>query len=178
MKKSGKIAMIAASGMVFAGIVISLCAMCAMGFDFSKMETATFRTETHPVEQSFSRICVEGAGSDVRLYLSDDDSCRVQCHEREGLESIIEIKDDTLYIRQRTTAHGSSISAYLLNMMKSESICRKAAISPLRQACTAGISWCRRNFAFRKPTYKAPAEELNCMHQWKVTCFCARTAGT
>ncbi len=101
MKKSGKIAMIAASGMVFAGIVISLCAMCAMGFDFSKMETATFRTETHPVEQSFSRICVEGAGSDVRLYLSDDDSCRVQCHEREGLESIIEIKDDTLYIRQQ-----------------------------------------------------------------------------
>lgn len=103
MKKSKKITIVAAAITVAAGLIISFGAMCAMGFDFRKMNTVSFTVNTYQVDEDFSGISVEGAESDIRLLPSEDGSCRVVCNESDKIYHSVSVKDGVLTVTRTDT---------------------------------------------------------------------------
>lgn len=93
----------AAVALVAAGLVIAFGAMAAMDFDFNKMNTLHFATNTYSIDKSFTDISIETAECDIRLLPSEDDSCRVVCEESKEIFHSVSVKNNTLTI-DRTDA--------------------------------------------------------------------------
>lgn len=137
MKQGKKIALTTASALVFAGLVLSVSSMCAMDFDFSKLETTPLHSETIQVEQSFTNISMTGTSCDIQFLPAPDDSCTVTCSLRQGNRCEAQVQDGTLYIRQweeqkwylGISLHPEEIRVYL----------PKTATAPSRRKQTAGI---------------------------------------
>ncbi len=100
MKKTKNTAIIIAVMMIAVGLVASFSAMVAMGFDFTKMNTLTFVTNTYTVDESFSGISINGAECDIRLYPSEDGVCKVVCHESDKISHSVEVKEKTLTVER------------------------------------------------------------------------------
>lgn len=101
MKKSKKIALLAAAIMVAAGIVSVISAAVWLGFDFAKMNTVQFKTATHTVNQSFTSISIEAMDCDVEFYPSDGGKCEVKCDENEKVKHTVSVKDGTLTVKRQ-----------------------------------------------------------------------------
>lgn len=100
MKRSAKIALILAAVLTVAGLVISFFAMVGLGFDFKKLDTDEFSSKTHTVTEDFAQIKADLNVSDLRLVLSDDGSCRVECHERSNMPHSVTVENGALVIRE------------------------------------------------------------------------------
>lgn len=98
MKNQKKIAIWAAVGLVVAGLILSFAALCAMDFDFNKMNTLKYATNTYALEEPFSNISIKTAECDLRLLPSEDDSCKVVCEESEEIFHSVTVENNTLTI--------------------------------------------------------------------------------
>lgn len=67
-----------------------------LGFD--KLDTEKYETSTFEISEGFSSISISADTADVLLALSDDDTCRVVCYERDGVEHSADVRDDTLVV--------------------------------------------------------------------------------
>lgn len=100
MKTSKKVMIIVASASVFVGLFISLGALIAMNFDFSRLNSVTFVTNTYSVEEAFSNVSVDGAECDVRLLLSEDGSSKVVCKESDRISHSVAVNSGTLTVER------------------------------------------------------------------------------
>lgn len=109
MKKGKKITLIVAGCMVLAGLIIAAVGLAAVQFDVSRFCTVNsemvhyenYETVHYEIEEGFHHISIAGAGSDVHLYPSEYDTCRVVCTETKGITFDVGVKDDTLYIQRQ-----------------------------------------------------------------------------
>ena len=100
MKRSARIALILAAVLTVARLVISFFAMVGLGFDFRKLDTDELSTKTHTVTEDFAQIRAELNVSDLRLAISDDGSCRVECRERSNVPHSVAVENGALVIRE------------------------------------------------------------------------------
>lgn len=100
MRTAKKNAILIAVILIVVGFFISLGGLFAMGFDFNKMNTLDFVTNTYTLDGGFSNISIKGAECDVRFLLSEDDSCRVVCKEGDKISHSIAVKDNILEIER------------------------------------------------------------------------------
>lgn len=98
MKQFQKKYAAAALTLIAGGILIALCGMLAMGFDFTRMNTLNFVTNTYDVDEAFSDISVVGAECDIRLLPSEDGTCQVVCTESDRIDHSVEVVNGTLNI--------------------------------------------------------------------------------
>ncbi len=101
MKSSKKIAIIVVVAVITIGIVLSTCAMFAMGFDFTKLNTVSFETNTYSIDNEFTSISVNGAECDIRLIPSEDEICKVVCQESDKISHTVDVKNNKLMIERR-----------------------------------------------------------------------------
>lgn len=101
--KHTKKAILVAVALVAAGLVIAFGGMAAMNFNFNKMNTLRFTTNTYSVDESFTNISIETAECDIRFLPSEDDSCKVVCEESKEIFHSVSVKNNTLTI-DRTDA--------------------------------------------------------------------------
>ncbi|MDE6208942.1 MAG: DUF4097 domain-containing protein [Lachnospiraceae bacterium] len=100
MKKNKKIAIFVALTLISVGFVVSLGAMAVMNFDFTKMNTLNFVTNTYQVDETFSGISVDGAECDVRFVVSGDNQCSVVCNEGDKIYHSVTVENNTLIIER------------------------------------------------------------------------------
>lgn len=100
MKKSARNAMLLALGLCVLGLVIAFMGMLAMGFDFKKFDTDEVLVRTYTVDEGFSHITVMTTENDVRLALSEDESCRVACDETDQITYTVAASNGTLTVRE------------------------------------------------------------------------------
>lgn len=98
MKKGKKIALMVAGCMILVGLVMTAGGFAAARFDVSRLNTVSFETKTYEIGEAFHHISIDGAGSDVRLYPWEEDTCKVVCTEEDDVTFAVEVKDDTLHI--------------------------------------------------------------------------------
>ena len=84
MKKGKKTAIIVALILVVLGILISAGAIAMLNFNFEKMNTLTYVTQTHFVDEDFSSISVNGAECNVKIIPAEDGKCKIVCTEGES----------------------------------------------------------------------------------------------
>lgn len=98
MRKS---AWITALCLSVAGILLVTIALFAVNFDFSRLDTNEYISETYTIEKDFFTIISNTDTADIQFLPSEDGTCRVVC-EQMNVDAPItaEIWDNQLYITQ------------------------------------------------------------------------------
>jgi len=98
MTKTTKIWPITATSLVLIGCVLFAGVMSMLGWDFMKLSTVTYETNTYEIGEVFDRISMNTDNADVVFVLSNDGKCKVECYEREKAKHTATVKDGMLTI--------------------------------------------------------------------------------
>lgn len=98
MKKSKKVAIIAAIVMLIVGSLISIGALVSLNFDFLKLSSGNFVTNTYTIDDDFSDIFVNGDVCDIRFVPAENNVCKVICNENDNILYSVNVEENTLRI--------------------------------------------------------------------------------
>lgn len=98
MSKTVKMWLIAAAVLTVLGQIIFVAAMAAIDFDFSKLNTMKYETNTYEVSGSFDKISIDVKTTNIVFARSDDESCKVVCFEAEKMKHSVRCTNGTLTI--------------------------------------------------------------------------------
>lgn len=122
MKKRTIAWLVAAIVLVLVGGILFACAMTAMGWNFARLNTVEYETNTHEIREAFEDISIETSTADVLFVLSDDDVCKIVCREPKDDTHAVSVENGTLTISQgenrqpiriNFTSAGTKITVYL-----------------------------------------------------------------
>lgn len=101
MQKTTKICLVAAACLVFVGLTLFAVVMSVYHWDFKKLSTEAYETNTFEIDDLFDGISINSETSDIRFALSDDGKCRVVCYEQKHVKHEVSIQDNTLIITEK-----------------------------------------------------------------------------
>lgn len=99
MRKSVKTRLILASVLVVFGLAVFTGVMFAYDWDFSKLNTVAYVTNTYQVNENFNGISINTNTTDVTFAPSDDATCRIVCHEMENVKHTAKVQNGILTIQ-------------------------------------------------------------------------------
>lgn len=108
MKTKTKTWLIIASSLVLIGCIIFAGVMTALKWDFMSLATVEYETNTYEISETFDAISVNTDTADITFVHSEDDSCRVECHEEVNTKYSVIVEDGTLnvdLIEERSAYH-------------------------------------------------------------------------
>ncbi len=79
--------------MLFGGV------MMAYDWNFKKLSTVKYETNSHTVREPFHGISVETGTANVTFLPSEDGSCKVVCYEEEKVKHVVTVENGTLNIQ-------------------------------------------------------------------------------
>lgn len=98
MNKTAKNWLIAAVILVASGFLIFIGAMAAINFDFTKLSTWEYETNTYEVDENFNNISIDVNITDVVFEKSNDESCKIVCYEAKQMKHSVSCSNGTLTI--------------------------------------------------------------------------------
>lgn len=98
MSKSKKMWLVIATSLVFFGMAMFVIVMSVNEWDFSKLNTAKYETNTYQISEEFSNISIKTIRTDIDFEISEDGKCSVVAYEQEKVTHSVEVIGDTLTI--------------------------------------------------------------------------------
>lgn len=98
MKKGTVVWLIIAAALVLAGIIILGGALSMLGWDFNKLSTVKYETNTHEINADFEDISIVSDTSLIKILPSDDDSVKVVCYEEKKAQHKASVSEGALKI--------------------------------------------------------------------------------
>lgn len=98
MSRSTKICLIVATSLVVAGIIMFGLVMTMLKWDFLKLSTAEYESNSYEIDDSFHNISIDTDTADITFLPSEDGKCKVVCHESEKEKHEVTVQNDTLVI--------------------------------------------------------------------------------
>lgn len=99
MRKATKIWFITAASLVLLGCILFAGVMTALKWDFSKLSTVKYETNTHEISEPFGDISLTTDTADIMFALSGDRKCRVECCEDENAKHSVNVENGTLVVK-------------------------------------------------------------------------------
>ena len=99
MRKTTKIWIVIAASLVFVGLIMFAAVMSKYKWDFSKLSTGKYETNTYEISEEFSNLSMNTDTADIIFALSDDGKCRVECYEEEKAKHSVAVQENTLVIK-------------------------------------------------------------------------------
>ena len=93
-----KIWIIIAVCLVVTGLVVFAAVMTSYGWDFSKLNTAKYETNTYDISDEFQSISIQSNTADVIFEVTDKSECRIVCYEAEKAKHSVSVKNGVLMI--------------------------------------------------------------------------------
>lgn len=103
MDNTVKIWLIVGAALVILGLVIFAIVMTVNHWDFSKLSTVRYMTNTHTLNVDFTDIFIETNTAELLFVPSDDGTCKVVCHESEKERHSVTVQDGVLTIQKTDT---------------------------------------------------------------------------
>ncbi len=103
MGRKTKVWLIAATSMILLGSLIFGGVMMALNWDFTKLSTVSYETNTYEINQSYENISIHTKTSDVEIVPSADGKTTVICKEETKLRHRVFVENGTLTIRLEDT---------------------------------------------------------------------------
>lgn len=91
--------LIIAALLIVVGCVAFVVTMAALDWDFTRLSTTQYDTNTYTASEDFSKIHIFTEEADVLFALSDDNTCKVLCQEEANARHAVDVQNDSLYIR-------------------------------------------------------------------------------
>ena len=88
--------LIAATALIFVGCITAVCALAMQDWDFSRLSTVNYETNTHPVTEDFHNISINTDTAHVTFLPADGTEAYVICREQENLRHTVTVADGTL----------------------------------------------------------------------------------
>lgn len=98
MKRAEKIWLTVAVSFILVGLFIFIGALVVLDFDFSKISTEKYVTNTYVINESFNNISINVATTEIEFKRSNDGKCRIECHEEEKIKHIATVKNGALTV--------------------------------------------------------------------------------
>ena len=98
MKKTTKVWLIAASSLVLIGGILFVIMMSTLGWDFTKLSTTKYETNTYDLNDAFDSISFKTDTADIVFALSDDGKCKVECYEDESQKHSVAVENNMLVV--------------------------------------------------------------------------------
>lgn len=98
MKKATMLLLIAAVSLILIGGVIFVCAMAALQWDFTRLSTTNYETNSYEIDEAFAAITVNTDTADVIFLPAEDGKRLVVCHEQEDRKHTVTVRDGVLVI--------------------------------------------------------------------------------
>ena len=99
MRKTVKIWLVIAASLVFVGLIMFAAVMSEYKWDFSKLSTGKYETNTYEISEEFSNLSMNTDTADFIFALSDDGKCRVECYEEEKAKHSVAVQENTLVMK-------------------------------------------------------------------------------
>lgn len=99
MHMAAKAWLIAAASFVVIGGLLFVGVMTAVRWDFQALSTASYETNIHKIPETFDGISIHTDTAAVVFAVSEDGSCRVECHEEAKAKHAVSVADGTLVIQ-------------------------------------------------------------------------------
>ncbi len=103
MRKAMKIWFIVAASLVLAGLLTFVGVMTMLNWDFTKLSTTKYETNTHEINESYEHIRIVTDTADIALVPSDSEKTTVVCHEQKNIAHTVEVKDGVLSVTRTDT---------------------------------------------------------------------------
>ena len=97
--KTTKIWLLIATCLLILGIVVFGAVMFAYQWDFTKLGTKTYNTNTYHITEDFHNLSIHTDTADIVFAISSDDTCTVECCEEENVKHSVSVENDTLMIQ-------------------------------------------------------------------------------
>lgn len=98
MSKQTKIWLIAAASLVVVGTMIFALVMQSVAWDFRKLSTVNFETNTYEFAEDFSDILLDTDTADIVFERSNDGKSAVVCKEQTNIKHDVSVKNGVLKI--------------------------------------------------------------------------------
>ena len=98
MSKSAKIWLIAAASLVVIGLILFAAVMAAYHWDFSRLSTDRFETNTYEIGEEFRNIKMNTETADILFAAASDNTCKVVCYEEENAKHSVSVRDGALTV--------------------------------------------------------------------------------
>lgn len=98
MRRTTKVWLIIAASLVLIGCVLFAGVMSLLEWDFTKLSTVSYETNTYEISEAFDGISINTDTADIAFAFSDNGKCTVECHEEEDEKHSVSVKDGTLII--------------------------------------------------------------------------------
>ena len=99
MRKTTKTWLMIAASLAVVGLITFAAVMSAYNWDFAKLSTKKFVTNTYEIGEGFSSLSMNTDTANIKFVLSDDGKCRVECYEEEKSKHSVTVQEDTLVIQ-------------------------------------------------------------------------------
>ena len=98
MNKTMKKWFIAAAILIFSGLILFSAVMSVYGWDFSRLGSENYETNTKIIAEDFKDISINTKTSDILFLPSEDGECRVVCYEEKKAAHEVYVEDGALRI--------------------------------------------------------------------------------
>lgn len=105
MSKKMKLWLLIATSAIVVGCVVFTVVMSMLGWDFSKLSTFQYETNTYVISEEFQNIWIDTNTADVVFLPSKDGTTKVVCYEREKIHHNVTVEEDTLVILEVSTTN-------------------------------------------------------------------------
>ena len=99
MRRGTKVWLIIAASLLVLGCILFAGVMETLGWDFRKLSTTQYETNTYEIREGFNRISMNTDTADIAFALSDNGTCRVECHEEEKAKHSVKVEEGILSIK-------------------------------------------------------------------------------
>lgn len=99
MKGSGKIWLIIAASLVLLGSAAFVGVMTVLNWDFSKLSTSKYQTNSYEISEDFKSISVDTDTADITFVVSENEKYSVTCFEKINEKHEVSVKDGTLTVK-------------------------------------------------------------------------------
>lgn len=100
MKRTKKIAIIAAVAMTVCGLILSVGALAALDFDVSRLDTMTYIDNTYTIDETIFDVSISDAECDISVLPAADGVCKIVCPENDKVAYRIETENRKLTIER------------------------------------------------------------------------------
>ena len=98
MCKKTKILLAIAACLGVLGMIIFAAAMSAYDWDFTKLSTVKYETNSYALSEAFCDISINTDTADIVFAPSDTDKCKVVCYEPENAKHTVGVREGSLTI--------------------------------------------------------------------------------
>ena len=103
MSRKTKIWLAVAASLTIIGIIVFGGAMTMLKWDFSRLSTVNYETESYEINEKFEDISVITDTADINFVLSESEKVTVVCHEEEKAKHAVAVKNGALTVELADT---------------------------------------------------------------------------